>query len=219
MNKIKINFKKIVHLGGKLMKDNFEATSTRSSELKDAINEVLGAFEKAQAKAKAIISNNKYMLWLEKFTASHPSFTDDTWLYSPEDISKEDYDNVADICSFFDGIMHYANKNYLHIYYDCDGSNVFIKFNNIGYNLGIIHGQGTYIYCNRVEISSDHFFIDFNDIMNNKKQSQVDFINAKFEAMSDIIEELLKIGISEKVICKKIQHTINKFEEENSKED
>lgn len=191
------------------MKTNFEATSTRSSELNDAINEVISAFESAQEKAKLIVSNNEYILWLESFTASHPRFTDDAWLYSPEEISKEDYAKVTDICSFFDGIIHYANKNYLRTYDECDGQYVYIKFNNIGYNIGIRHGQGSYVYCKRVKISAEHFFIDFNDVMNDKEQDHVDFVNSEFYKMSLIIKGLLDLGVSETAICKIVESTIN----------
>lgn len=191
------------------MKSNFETTPEREKEVAKAVNEVVAALVHSQEMAKRLVSNNEYILWLENFTIANPTFGDDTWIYYPDKLSKEDSERVDELCSFFNGIMEYADRNFMPVCHDSYDTYAFIKFNNIGYKIGIMSGQGSFAYCERVEISSDNVFIDFNDIMTNKKQENVDYISKKLDSMSGIIEELLKLGVPAKTISAKVQTTLN----------
>jgi len=182
------------------MKFNFE----------ELINEVVADLILSQELPETLVSNTEYILWLENFTITNPSFGDDNWLYYPEKISKEDSKRVSELCSFFKGITQYADRNFIPFCHNDYDTYTFIKFNNIGYKIGIISGQGSFAYCERVDISSNNVFIDFNDIINNKKQENVDYICEKLDSMSSIIEELLKIGVPAEVISTKVQNTLNK---------
>lgn len=160
--------------------------------------------------AKALVSNTAYILWLENFTIKNPSFVDNAWFYCPNKIPKEDYERVEELSSFFRGIAEYAERNFISFYYDDYDTYIFIKFNNIGYKIGVMSGQGNIFYCERVNISSDNIFIDFNDIMNNKKQENIDYICKKFDSISSIIEELLKMGVSKEAISTRVENALDK---------
>lgn len=148
------------------MEFNLDLTQEQQDEL---INEVVESWMRSRELVKTLISDPEYILWLENFTISNPAFEDDTWLYQSDEISKEDSERVDELNLFFEGIMECANHNFIPLCYDEYGTYVFIKFNNIGYKIGQMVGQGSITYCERVDISSDSIFIDFNDIMNNKK--------------------------------------------------
>lgn len=173
------------------MKSNLDATPERKEEI---MNECIAALIRREELAKALISNTEYILWLENFTVVNPSFEEDSWLYYPEKISKEDSERVNELCCFFNGITKYADQNFIPVHYSDFDTYVFVKFNNIGYKIGIISGQGSFAYCERVDISADNSFINFNDVINNKKQENVDYIREKLNSISSIIEELLKMG-------------------------
>ena len=60
-------------------------------------------------KEKKLVSNYDYISWLENFTLTHESFKDDSWLYTSEEIPKEDLENVQDLDSFSEGIKNLSN--------------------------------------------------------------------------------------------------------------
>lgn len=177
------------------MKSKFESSPEREQEEKKAVNEVIEALIRSQERAKSIVADNEYMLWLEGFTTMHPYFSDDSWLYNREAISKEDMAKVEELCSFFNGITSYADRNYLPTYGEDYDISVFIKFNNNGYQIGIMSGQGSFTHCSRVDITPDKYFIDFNDIVANKKQEHVDSVTQKLSSISSMIAELLENGV------------------------
>ncbi len=190
------------------MSINLNVTSERKEEI---LNQVIANLIHRQELAKTLVSNTEYILWLERFTSLNPVFKDDDWVYCSEEISEEDSIRVNELCSFFDGIAEYANRNFIPFCNNDYDSYIFIKFNNIGYRIGIISGQGSFSYCERVGISSDNFFIDFDDIVNNKRQENVDYICEKLDSMSNIIKELLNVGVSEKVISKAVENAFEKY--------
>lgn len=158
---------------------------------------------------KEMLSNTKYIEWLEKFTSKHPSFSDDDWLYFPEKITKQDNDNINDLNLFYDVIDNYAEKNYIYPT-KCDFGNYYnIKIGNIGYEIGILVGQGTIFFCNRKQLVNNIEYIDFNDIINNKKNDNVDIITNDLNDLSNMIIDLYKKGIPLDAIIESLDKTIN----------
>lgn len=196
------------------MKNDFEARDTLAKDVNSGINDVIEGLIKSQERAKSIVADTNYMLWLEKFSGIYLVFSDDTWLYNPEAISKEDSENVAELCSFFNGLSGYAEKNFLPIYSEDYTTYVCIKFNNIGYEIGLVSGQGTYAYCERISISSDKVFIDFNDVVADKKQPHVDGVDETLTKISSMIEQLLISGVPAAAIYARINDTISKYTKE-----
>lgn len=196
------------------MKNNYEARAILEKDVSSGINDVIEGLIKSQERAKSIVADNVYMLWLEKFASIHPIFSDDTWLYEPNAISKEDSENVAELCSFFNGLSEYAEKNFLPIYSEDFTTYVYIKFNDIGYEIGLISGQGTYAYCQRIDISPDKVFIDFNDIVADRKQPHVDGVDETLNTISNLIEQLLNSGVPAAAVYTRINDTINKYTKE-----
>lgn len=193
------------------MKSNFNSTSKREKELSEEAKKLLADLIRLQRLEKELISNTEYILWLENFTIANPCWSDDNWLYCPEEISKEDYKKVGEFHCFFNGIMDYAERNFIPPHYDEFGTYNFIKFNNIGYKIGVMIGQGSLTYCERIDIShdDDNVFIDFNDIVNNKKQENVDYINSKFDSMCKIIEELINMGVPSETISTRVKNVLD----------
>lgn len=180
---LKINFIKILK-GGTIMSE------------KSVVERII---ERAE-KEKKLVSNYDYISWLENFTLKHESFNDSSWLYNSEEISKEDLANVEDLCAFFDGIRNYCDKYYINT----ESSESFvqgcihIKHHNVGYEIGLVVGQGAYVYVAREEPVSEA--IEFCHVVNNTKPENFETKEKILKKLDFKICEAKDIGIPEKCI-------------------
>lgn len=161
-----------------------------------------------QNKIKELISNKKYILWLEEFTKTYPNFCDDNWLYKPGELSNQDTQMVSYLGYFFECIKQYAKRNYLPAYSDNSpfyNSFYLIKYNTILYRIGIVSGQGTYFYCQRFDNTDLYKCINFEDIVTNKKQDIV----SKMEILSNVVQVLCCSDVSPDIIRDTVDKTID----------
>lgn len=174
-------------------------------------------FEKmriSDEKRKEMFSNTNYIKWLEGFTTKYESFTDDSWLYTPTELSQEENEKVANLHLLYEGIELYAKKNYIYPT-ECDfGGYYNIKLDNIGYELGMLVGQGTVFFCKRTGIDKDLEYIDFNDIMTDKKKDGVDVITQQLKDLSNKVLELHKKGIPLTALIETLDTTLTGIKEE-----
>lgn len=170
---------------------NYLHTPEGKKSLEKVVKKFIEEEKNRERRIKEIITGGEYILWLEKFTIKHTRFSDNDWLYCPEEISEDDRARVEELNLFYRGIDEYANKNFISPS-SCDFGNYYcIKFGNIGYEIGIMVGQGTLFFCNRVGIENKEF-IDFTDIQNDKKQPKTKLINNRLEELSLLINNLAK---------------------------
>lgn len=161
-----------------------------------------------EKKIKDMMSNTAYIEWLNEFTQDKDGFSDDDWLYFPEKISEFDRKNVEKLCLFYEGIDNYSQQN--HIYpTPCEFGNFYrVKLNGFGFEIGILVGQGTIFFFNKVSLKGDKEFIDFNDIMIEKKQDNVDQINATLDSLSSMILTSYESGVPIEAIVSTLDNTI-----------
>lgn len=168
-------------------------------KLRDACKKQIKELEIREENIKKIISTCEYISWLESFTENYSKFSSDQWVYFPEEISEEDRKNVEALGLFYDGINIYCMKNYIFpIENGCDSyyaDYYCIKFNNVGYRIEIIQGQGTVFCCKRVSLDECETFIDFSDIKEDKIQPLTPFINSQLPKLDDLVKKLYKDGI------------------------
>ena len=145
---------------------------------------LLESLMETERKQNELTINNKYITWLDKFTQEHPSFSDEDWLYHPDEISEQDLKNVEILPYMYGVIMEYAEKHNIEANPCCFGNYYNIKYNNIGYEIGVMHGQGAINFCKRVsldeEINEDRF-IDFEDIINEQNKISSEILNKNKE--------------------------------------
>lgn len=178
--------------------------------------------EEKKAKLESLFSSYDYMNWLNKFTANNKGFSLEDFLYFPEKISKEDLDKVNNLGLFFEGIMEYADNNYIYpsIYEYQSFYGIKDSVNEVYYKIGVIEGQGGSFFCDRVEPTSELNFIDFNDIMNDKVRDNVEEIENSLDNMSNLIISLYEKGVPIEAIKDTFDKTIKEIElsKENGKE-
>lgn len=191
-------------------------TSEKHEKVKKLAEEYFAMENAKNTKIQEMLSNTDYIKWLDKFTIKHSSFSDSDWLSSSEKISKEDLEKVNDLPLMYDGIEKYASENYIYPTY-CDFGNFYkIKLENTGYEIGILIGQGTLFFCNRVQIENQKDFIDFNDISNNKINNDAAAIKNKLDELSNLAISLYKNGISLETIMLTLNNALNEIDSKNN---
>lgn len=149
---------------------------------------------------KDVVANDKYISWLEQFTLVYKCFNDDNWLYNPEGLSEDDAKNVRKISSFFGALSEYCNRYYINI--ACNNryevEHINIKHNGVGYQIGLLVGQGSLIYVERDEPKYDA--IEFMDIVNDIPPSDFEAKKELLKKFEQIVMEIKALDISKAVI-------------------
>ena len=109
---------------------------------------------------------------------------------------------------FYEGVDKYSQQN--HIYpILCECGNFYrVKLNDFGFKIGTLVGQGTVFFFNKVALEDDKEFINFNDIMIEKKQDNVDQINAILDSLSNMVITAYENGVPIEAIVSVIDNTI-----------
>lgn len=157
-------------------------------------DQLLEEMKKREAEKKELFSNYDYILWLEKFTLLYERFTDDSWLYKPEELSEVDIKNVGKIALFFEALSDYCHKYYINVASNemFESECINIKHNGIGYQIGLVTGQGSCVYVER-KVPEDGT-IEFSDVLN-------DTMPEDFEAKKALIKKFEQIVTEMKAKC------------------
>ena len=151
---------------------------------------------------KELISNCDYMMWLEKFTLLYSSFADNTWLYKPDEISENEKEKVEKLELFFEGLSEYCHKYYINI--SCnerfEEERINIKHDGIGYQLGLVIGQGGYVYVERKE--PDENAIEFSDVLNDVVPADFESKKALLMQFEQLVSEIKAKDIPTSILLK-----------------
>jgi len=71
------------------MKDNFTNNTVQEDTKNPLLDSLLNRYFKDRESANILVSNTKYILWLEHFTTKYPSFCSEQ-CFSPEELSDDD---------------------------------------------------------------------------------------------------------------------------------
>lgn len=190
-------------------------TQERQEKKKKWVEEYIAKENDRNTKIQKMLSNTDYIKWLEIFTTEYSCFNDNDWLYFPERLSKTDLEQVNNLHLMYSGIERYASENYIYPTV-CDFGNFYkIKLENTGFEIGMLTGQGTLFFCNRVEIENEKDFIDFNDIINNKKRDNTTTIKNKLNELSNLVVSLHKSGVPLEAIMFTLDNTLKEINSQN----
>lgn len=171
------------------MKKRAETEAIRNS------NRLIEELAASEVKKKELVSDYNYILWLEKFTLLYERFTDDMWLYRPEELSKEDSKNVENISLFFGALSEYCLKYHINFVrgerYKTES--IDIRHNAVGYQIGLIVGQGAYVYVERKEPAENA--IEFERIMKDIAPDDFEKKKALLQSFEQIVTEMKKIDV------------------------
>lgn len=166
-------------------------------------------------KMKEITLNTKYIEWLDEFTLKYPRFRDND--FNEGNMLASDLEKINDLYFLYESISKYAMDNYIYPFIDADFVEYYkFKYNNVGYEIGIITGLGIISFCERTEkITSD--FIDFNDVVNNKKQANTIYIESKLQEIHDKLLFYYNNGIPFEALNEIVEETIWELKGMNDK--
>ena len=199
--------------------ENIE-TQKEQIEMNDFNKKYIQKIDIKENKMKNMLSNTNYIEWLIEFTKKYESFTDNSWLYNPEELSENDFNSVSDLNLLYEIIDHYAEKNYIYPM-PCNFGNYYkIKFNNIAFEIGLIAGQGVVNFCNKIELNNDISleFIDYNDIINNKEYAHVQNINRYLSCIERKIMSAYYNGVPAEALKNALKKTIEEIKLKENKE-
>ena len=182
----------------------------------DSMEQIVSSIVQSELMMKELRTSKTYMDWLNEFTKVYTSFTDEDWLYTPNLISNEDLNNIKKLPLLFEIIERFANKNYIFPdnCYSTSENCYKIKLNDVGYEIGIMHGQGSFVFCNRINQINSSDFIDFYDIMSDKSIYDISFIESKLEGLSNLIISLHEEGIPLKAIIDTTANAVGKIKKQ-----
>lgn len=127
-------------------------------------------------KINKILSNDSYLIWLKEFTDKYPRFCENSF-YLSNKISDSDKIKVHEIKTLFLAIKRYAKNRKIESSDDNNINYYNLKFDNMGYQIGVFYDHGIVFCCNKVKIDEPQKFINFNDIVNtNKALDLSDFV-------------------------------------------
>ena len=161
---------------------------------------------------KNLMSNTDYIKWLIEFT-NNKGFSDEDWLYSSEKLDDVNQEKVDDLQLFFEGIYQYARKNYIYSKTHPFGEYYQVRIGDIGLEIGYLSGQGAKFYCGRIPLEELENAIDFMDIVKNKKQDNVEYIERSLESISNMFIELYNNGVPIEAMIEALNRTMKNIEQ------
>lgn len=189
----------------------------KTEEGKEYIKKFTEELEKKIKAQNDLVEKDAYIKWLEEFTEKYPKFSDDTWLYKQDEISKEDYANVTKISTFFGAIQRYAEQNYISSM-PCDYGEIYsVKYNGKVYEIGTIVGQGAISFCNTVDVNEKALIITFEDIANpsEKIKTRTAVIKKELGRIDELFKELSKKGIPLDAIIQRTDDVLGALKKDN----
>jgi len=179
--------------------------------MNDIAKKIVQEERERNEKISTLTSNTEYINWLIQFSKEEGGFSDSDWDYAKEKLDPATQEKVDNLQLLFESISRYARKNYIYSSPNAFGKYYCIKLNGVGLEIGYKAGQGTTFYCRRVPLENESEFIDFMDIVENKKRPEVDRIESGLKVLSNTIMLLQANGIPLEAISETIDRTIKKI--------
>ena len=113
-----------------------------------------------------ILLNDYYFEWLKKMPI-HPIFVDNIQ-YNQDNLTNEDIDNINKLPLLLDIIDSYAQLNGIDsMELEEDMLSYNFRYYESGFEIGVIIGQGSDVFCDKKAIDSEEDFINIEDIRAN----------------------------------------------------
>ena len=160
---------------------------------KNTHSDLLVELEKESQQTEMLFSNYDYIDWLISFTEKYNSFVIDDYDYEYMNLSNDDRNNLDLFPRFFDGVVKYANKNYIYPFSSNNSAYYRIKYNDIALEIGARFGQGTIMFCSRSAFLDEA--LEFTDIVEDKESPAKEIIEAEFLKLFEQINKITELGV------------------------
>jgi len=178
-----------------------------NEETRKIIIEFNKEYEKRNNLIKGLMSNTYYINWLSEYTEKYGGFSDQSRFHDKTNLPKEIESNINKLIYFLEGIVKYAEENYIYPKND-NGIYYIITYNNINYEIGFNIGQSIICFCTR-STKKDNA-IDFNDILNNNKPERTEIIDNKLIELQSYLNSLINENIPLEALTETTQKVLQK---------
>ena len=175
-----------------------------------------GWFEELQKRAREkydfkenMIFSTDYIDWLESFTDEHGSFSTETFLDNPRELSQIDKKNIRLLEALYEVTDEYADNNFITPTFTDFGNFYSIKHNDVGYFIGFDSGQETIFYCTRLD-APEKDALEYKHLMSGVKLPSTVQAEDKLEELSKMIESLCDHGVPAEAIHQTTDATLQK---------
>lgn len=167
---------------------------------------------------ESLVFSTDYIDWLENFTNRMGSFSTVTFLYNPELLSESDERNVHHLEELFEEIYEYAQENYILPKETDYGLCYPIKYNEVGYLIGIDYGQGCQFYCKRLNEPLEES-LDYEHVVSSVKLPSTIVLDTKLDPLVSIIEKLYDEDVPVNVMEEATQKVFKKLKMNEKKKE
>lgn len=132
----------------------------------DGIDSYIEQYLSSLSNNMSIVSSEDYHNWLDTFIENHFCFSDDTWLYSQDEISKDDYKKVELLSTFFTYISNLAYEQNIFGTGNEYDLTFYFKMKGKNYRICNLMGQGSCTIISKMkdeEIKDDMIFIKLDE--------------------------------------------------------
>ncbi len=160
------------------------------------------------AQITIMMSNLEYIKWIIDFTKDKEGFLSEDYNY----YKGNDKENVEKLNLFYKGVDRYAKSNHIYPEFNDFSSFYKVSYNNCGFQVGMAEGQGTSeYYLTKISLANNKGFIDFSDIVSNKKQDNVDFIEFALKNLANEVTKAYKVGVPKEAILNTVNSAIEEL--------
>ena len=152
----------------------------------------------------------EFIVWLNGFSLKHSSF-DNHFFERCKELSKNDVCNICDLEMLFYKVRDYAKDNYLDCVKVDNREAYFIYFEDFSYE---ISKDDNNFYCAAVPKYMGYDFIDFNNVITDKRLEYSYVIDEKLNMLASMVDVLYRFGIPLSAIKDKVDNTVRVLSDE-----
>ncbi len=165
--------------------------------------------DREQRVMQEMLDSEDYIKWLSEFSFAHNGFSTDQLENTSIEFSENDFKNIQNFRCFYNVIGRYADYHYIiGDNMDKAGFAYYVRYNGIVYKIGSFASGGLF-YCKIVDSDlSEATVIEFIDVVREKNIGESSIVRERLNQLSEMIIELVGIGIKEDEIRGTVDDTM-----------
>ncbi len=152
------------------------------------------------SRIKALSSKTDYMDWLSEFSISNPYINDDNVLEDYKTFSEDDKRQIYDLNILYCAVDKYAKDNLISPEKCENGYYYNVKYNDNYFEVGYLMTMSLSFFSNRCEYNENRNYIDFMNIVNDRKLPETDALKEGLNALVEHAKYLMDEGVSLDII-------------------
>ncbi len=152
------------------------------------------------SRIKALSSRTDYMDWLSEFSIFNPHINDDNVLEDYKTFSEDDKRQIYDLNILYCAVDKYAKDNLISPEKCENGYYYNVKYNDNYFEVGYLMTMSLSFFSNRCEYNENRNYIDFMNIVNDRKLPETDALKEGLNALVEHAKYLMDEGVSLDII-------------------